>query len=137
MGTNLKLSEIKSRLSPEKEALIIDGDTVMIVNRNTSRLLKLFVKAGHRYAQVDLIECVKFIAEKLKDKVNVQKFLEELIALHSSPEEILELHERLQKPGASVKGSPQCYSIMVGGKPGRPYEFVLVSDVLDPRKDTY
>lgn len=127
MGKTWLLSQIKQIVNPEKESLILDGDYVYIMDPETNRLLKLFVRSRHRYVQVDLLATVQFIANKLKDKVDIQKFLEELMLLHSSPEEILELHDRLQRGEVSVKGKPRCYALMIGGKPGSPYEFVLVS----------
>jgi len=126
MGRTFLFSQIKRLIDPAKESLIVDEDYVYIMDPKTNRLLKLFVKAGHRYTQVDLQKTIGFIAEKLKDTVDAKRFLEELMFLHSSPAEILELHERILK-GASVKDKPGCYSLMIGGKKGRPYEFVLVS----------
>lgn len=120
------LSQIKERIDPEKDYLVIDGDYVIICDTEPpNRIKMLFKKAKERYVQIDLEETLNFITRKLAPKVDVKRFLKELILLHSSPEEIEELKTRLQK-APKITAAPRCYSLMIAGKRGRPYEFNLV-----------
>jgi hypothetical protein len=50
------------------------------------------------------------------------------LLIQSGPVEILELKERLEKSYAKIKDTPGCYSLLVGGKRGKPYEFVLINN---------
>jgi len=121
------LRAIKESIDPEKENITIEGEYVVVTsNEEPFKLKAIFKKAGYRYAQFDLQEAVKMIVSKLAPQVDVKKFLEELILLHSSVEEIIDLRERLEKGYVKVKEAERCYSLMVGGKRGRPYEFNLV-----------
>lgn len=131
MRKTWKLSEIKNLIDPKKEAVIVDGDYVYILAQKDDKLLKLFVRARYRYREIDIVEVVSFIAKRLKDGLDVEEFLKELLLLKSPPEHIMELHERLQAKVSgkepSVQQKPQCAALMVGGKRGRPFELVLVA----------
>jgi len=124
------LQAIRASIDSENEAVILDGDYALIVSKEgtANKIKGLFKKAGRqrRYVEIDLVQIVEFIVNKLAPHVDIKEFLKELVLLHSSHEEILELKERLKKGYVSVKGDNQCYSLMVGGKRGRPYEFNLV-----------
>ena len=121
------LENIRKSSDPEKEAVIMDEDLVFILETETSKLKMLFKKAGHRYVQIDIPKTIETIVNKLAPHVDVKKLLTEMLLIQSGPMEIMELKERLEKGYAKVKDVPGCYSIMVGGKRGRPYEFVLIN----------
>lgn len=121
------LQTIKESIDPEKEIVIVVEDYVRIDDIEPPHRLKmLFKKAGNRYVEINISETIRFIADKLKPHVDVSQFLVEHIRAFSSAEEIMELKERLEKGPVKVSGKPLCYSLMVGGKRGRPYEFNLV-----------
>lgn len=122
----ITLQKIRDSIDPEKEVLLIEGEYVVILDAEEPNKLKaLFQKAGYQYVQIDLAKTVKFIAKKLAPHVDVEKFLQERLLLYSDAEEISELQKRL-KGYAKVTEAPRCYSLMVGGKRGKPYEFNLV-----------
>jgi len=130
-GKTFLLSAIRKAIDPNKEALLVVEDFVIIysIDREAQELKKtkmLFKKAGHRYVQIDLEKTVTMIAEKLAPHFDPKRFLKELIMMHSDPEEIMELKERLEGKAAKITAAPLCYSLMIGGKPGKPYEFNLV-----------
>ena len=126
MAKTWTLRTIKETIDPEKEIVIVIEDYVRVDDIEPPHRLKmLFKKAGQRYVEVNFTEIVKFIAEKLAPHMDVEQFLTEHIKAFSSAEEIMELKERLEKP-AKVSAKPLCYSLMVGGKRGKPYEFNLV-----------
>jgi len=121
------LDQIRDSVDYEKQGLQIEEKYVYVHDVNEPyRILKLFQKAGHRYVEVDLQEAINFIAAKLAEHISMEDFLKELIRGHSHPEEIIELQERLSKNYAKVTPVKQCYSLLVGGKRGRPYEFTLI-----------
>jgi len=121
------LESIRKVSDPEKEAVVMDEDLVFVMETETNKLKMLFKKAGHRYVQIDVTKTVETIVNKLAPHVDIKKFLTEMLLIQSGPVEIMELKERLEKGYAKVKDAPGCYSIMIGGKRGRPYEFVLIN----------
>ena len=126
-GKTWTLRTIKESTDPEKEIVIVIEDYVRIDDiKPPHRLKMLFKKAGNRYVGINIAETIRFIADKLKPHVDVGRFLAEHIRAYSSAEEIIELKERLEKGPVKVSGKPLCYSLMIGGKRGRPYEFNLV-----------
>ena len=121
------LRTIKESIDPEKEIVIVVEDYVRIDDiKPPHRLKMLFKKADDKYVEINLAKTIKFIADKLEPHVDVGQFLEEHIRAYSSTDEIIELEKRLEKGHVKVSGKPLCYSIMIGGKRGAPYEFNLV-----------
>ena len=127
MSKTWTVENIRKASDPEKESVIMDGDLVFVLETETNKLKMLFKKAGHRYVQIDVTKTIKSIVNKLAPHVDVKKLLTEMLLIQSGPVEIMELKERLEKGYAKVKDAPGCYSIMVGGKRGRPYEFVMIT----------
>jgi len=121
------LESIRKVSDPEKEAVIMDEDLVFILETETNKLKMLFKKAGNRYVQIDITKTIKTIVNKLAPHVDVKQLLTEMLLIQSGPVEILELKERLEKAYPKVKDAPGCYSLMIGGKRGRPYEFVMIN----------
>ena len=127
MSKTWTLENIRKASDSEKESVIMDGDLVFVLETETNKLKMIFKKAGQRYVQIDITKTIETIVNKLAPHVDVKKLLTEMLLIQSGPMEIMELKERLEKGYAKVKDTPGCYSIMVGGKRGRPYEFVLIN----------
>jgi len=128
LAKTFTLDAIKKAIDPETEFICVEGDLVAICETEEPCKLKaVFKKAGERYVKVDLPAMLELIVSKLAPHIDVKRFLTELITLHSSAEEVLELNERLEKGDVKISEEKRCYSLMVGGKRGRPYEFNLVS----------
>ena len=129
------IEQIREQLDDGKDVLIVDKELVTILDivgdhgtHGHQRIKAIFKKKGnYYYVKVDLNKTIKKIIKRIKPHVNLETFLKELILLRSSPEEIIELEERLEKPETSIRDAPRCYALMIGGKRGRPLEFVLIS----------
>lgn len=127
MGKTWTLQAIKNSMNPEEEALLIEDDLIYIMDiEKPHRLKMIFKKAGKRYVSIDLAKTLENVINKLAPHVDVKKLLMEIILLQSPPQEVLELKERLEKGYAKVTEAKLCYSLMIGGKRGKPYEFNLV-----------
>ena len=127
MAKTWTLRTIKAAVDPEKEVVIVDKEFIAVKNIETNKLTMMFKKAGHRYVRVDLTKTIGFIVEKLAPHIDVKKFLTELIIVTSPPEEIMELRDRLERK-PKISEAPRCLALMIGGKRGRPYEFILVGE---------
>ena len=127
MSKTWTIENIRKASDPEKESVIMDGDLVFVLETETNKLKMLFKKAGHRYVQIDVTKTIKSIVNKLAPHVDVKQLLTEMLLIQSGPVEIMELKERLEKGHAKVKDTPGCYSLTVGGKRGKPYEFVMIN----------
>jgi len=127
MGKTWTLRTIKDATDPDKDVVIVDKEFVAVKNIETNKLTMLFKKAGHRYVCIDLPKTIGFIAEKLAPHVDVKKFLTELITVTSPPQEIMELKDRLEGV-PKISEAPRCLALMIGGKRGRPYEFIIVGE---------
>lgn len=126
MAKTWTLTQIRAIRDPDKETLVVEDEYAYILGMEPLKLKVLFKKAGNRYVQINLPNVVETIVKKLAPHVDIKKFLEELILIHSPPEEIMELKERLEKGYVKITEAPRCYSLMIGGKRGRPLEFNLV-----------
>jgi len=127
MAKTWTLTQIRESINEEKEVIIAEDELVSVMEKEEPHRLKmLFKKAGNRYVPIEITFIIEKIVNKLAPHVDVKRFLKELLVLYSAPEEILELSERLEKGYVKVSEAKRCYSIMIGGKPGRPYEFNLV-----------
>ena len=120
------LENIRKASDPEKEAVVMEEDLVFVLETETNKLKMLFKKAGQRYVQIDVTKTIETIANKLAPHVDIKKLLTEMLLIKSGPVEIMELKERLEKSYAKIKDTPGCYSLTVGGKRGKPYEFILI-----------
>lgn len=76
---------------------------------------------------IDLNGVIREIIEKVEDKVEVKKLLEETLKT-SPPSDILEALRRLKQPKklAETKTKPGCYSLNIPGNRGqRPLEIAI------------
>lgn len=121
----LTMNQIMDEIKPGKEYLVYlktkNYNHVIIVD-GENHLLRLY-KVVHEYPK--LLERVEIDFEALAERLapgldKVALIMDVLVS--AAPEEILEVQERLEHPEASVKGGPGCFSILIGGKPGRPFE---------------
>ena len=115
-------------LDTETIALSDDKKHACILDEESNRMKALFVKGSYgRYVKLDLPSMVRLIVDKLAPHFDAQNFLEELILLQTPPEEVDELFQRLGAPHVSVKQHRDCYTLRIGGKKGRPFDFVTVT----------
>lgn len=124
------LTQLMSLIDMDTETIALSDDKkhVCILNEESNRMKALFVKGSHgRYVKLDLPSMVKLITEKLAPHFEVKKFLEELLLLQTSPDDVDELFQRLEAPHVSVNQHRDCYTLRIGGKKGRPFDFMTVT----------
>ncbi|MBA7557270.1 hypothetical protein ES705_50016 [subsurface metagenome] len=122
------LEQIQELVKEEDEIMQVEGKFALIVEcKKPFKLLKAFQKKDDKYVVIDIHKIARFIAKRLGSYLNSEEFLKELLIDHSHPCELMELKERLENPDAVIKPAKQCYSFLIGGKRGRPYEFTLVT----------
>lgn len=123
----MKIEEILELLESDKEILQIEEKTMFIIDIDTHKLKRAWKRVNGDFEELELDVIVSRIAKKLKDKVDAEALLKELLIAQTHPEFLLDLDERLQKPDVMVKSKPtRCYSLSIGGKRGRPVELTLV-----------
>ena len=127
-----RLEEISKAVDPEKEVLLQEDRYVWVVNKKDGSLKRTFVRIDNArgYREIHIEDLIKRIADRLKDSVKAKSLIRQLfeeILFKLPPEEIIEIGERLEKPEVSIKPAPRCLALMIGGKVGRPKEFVLVT----------
>ena len=72
----------------------------------------------------DTEKLVKEIVEVLKDKISVEKFLEDVLN-DIDPEELEEIYERAVVKKGKIREEEGCYKLLIGGKRGAPFELML------------
>lgn len=121
-----KIEEIVTQVDPSKQRFFLTEELAFIYNVDAVRLEKVWKKSNGDYVELNLKEIVDNIASYLKDFVDVKALLKEILETDTSPREIIEVAERIEKK-PTVKSAPgKCYSLMIGGKKGRPHEFALL-----------
>jgi len=123
------LDQISNLVDEEEDQILqVEGEFALIVEtKKPFKLIRAFKKKDAEYEEMDIYTIARFIAKKLASYLNSKEFLTELLIDHSHPMELQELKERLEHPDATITPAKRCYSFMIGGKKGRPYEFTLVT----------
>ncbi len=122
------LDQISNFVNEEDQILQVEGEFALIVeSKKPFKLIRAFKKKDTEYEEMNIHKIARFIAKKLASYLNSEEFLKELLIDHSHPMELQELKERLEHPDATIKPAKTCYSLLIGGKKGRPYEFTLVT----------
>ncbi len=122
----MKTKDIIKEIDLEKFAVQLEDNCIMVVDIITYKLKRLFIldPSDNEYMEMDLDVAIEKIVDYLKDKVSIADLLREFFKSQASVDEILEISERItHKP--SVRQGP-CFSLLIGGKPGRPYELLMV-----------
>lgn len=85
------------------------------------------VKWYHVDKSIRLMDTDKMVAgivSVLKDKVDVEELIKDAL-YDSNPETLEEVFERAVVKKGSIKSKEGCYKLAIGGKPGKPFEFML------------
>ena len=74
--------------------------------------------------QLNMVEQRKAVVKKLAKYVEAERLLMEIL-LGYTPEQMIELHERVIEKKGKVTSGSGCYSLKIGGKRGTPFELYL------------
>ena len=123
--SKFRLVDIVSSFSLEKYNIICSEKYIWIINRESDKIAKIFMKISEdEFVEVNMEEIASKIAEHLAPYINVKEYLKEFVLSVVPAPEAMEVLERLEK-GGKVTPTKGCFSLMIGGKRGRPFEFVL------------
>ncbi len=126
MTKRYTLSQIYEMAGP-KEYTVMDKEENLIVILNTDDETSRVFKIVHEYPLLaeELIVDFQDLAEKLARELDKVELLKEVLR-SAPPNDVVEIKERLDaKPDASITSSPGCFSLRIGGRPGRPRELVI------------
>lgn len=124
----MKCEEIFALLDRKTEFLTFDDVYAYILDSKTYKLKRVWKwQEETGFEEIDIKKVVANIAKALKDKVDGEALLKEFLMAKAHPEEIQELKERVVDKEAKITSKPkECYSLVIGGKRGRPYVLPLV-----------
>ncbi len=126
MTKRYTLNQIYDMAGP-KEYTVMDKEDNLIVIINTADETSRVFRIVHQYPLMaeELIVDFQTLAEKLAVGLDKVELLKEVLR-SAPPNDVVEIKERLEaKPDASITSSPGCFSLKIGGKPGRPKELVI------------
>jgi len=93
---------------------------------HTMRDVKWYCIGDKHLKLMDAEKMIEGIIDVLHDKVDVKKLIED--ALHdSSPDDLQEIFDRAVIKKGKVREKEGCYKLLIGGKRGQPFEFMLRS----------
>lgn len=84
----------------------------------------IYKRIGSTIKRIDTEKLVKEIVEVLKDKISVEKFLEDVLN-DIDPEDLEEIYERAVVKKGKIREEEGCYKLLIGGKRGAPFELML------------
>jgi len=119
----MRFEDIAKMVNPEDEIFFYDPeDGIAAILDMESHIKHLFKYSEGSFKEVKLD--IKGMAQKLRAGFETQDFLEEVLET-TAPATLLEVNDRLEHPEAKVTSAPRCFSLMIGGKRGRPLELTL------------
>lgn len=116
----MKLKDIK--LGKDENLIIQEG--FAFIDDFDGHLKRIFEVADGEFTELNLEAITEKIADYLKDKVDIKKFLIDFLSVKTSPKALMELKERVEKK-AAVQDREGCYYINVYGK-HKPIRLYLV-----------
>jgi len=120
----MKFVDIAKLVDPKDGVFFYDPEA------GIAAILDIEGRIQHIYTTKDAVEFreitldIKAMAKKLAEGLDPEAFLEEVLET-TAPVELVEVKERLEHPQATVKSAKRCFSLMIGGKQGRPMELTL------------
>ena len=78
--------------------------------------------------QLNMKEQRKKVVKKLAKYIEPERLLMEILKGYT-PEQMIELHERVIEKKGKVTSGSGCYSLKIGGKRGTPFELYLGGEV--------
>jgi|Deesub1362A_J573_1020465.scaffolds.fasta_scaffold13388_3 uncharacterized protein (DUF2267 family) len=84
----------------------------------------IYKRIGSTIKRVDTEKLVSEIVNVLKDKISVEKLLEDVIN-DIDPEDLEEIYERAVVKKGKIREEEGCYKLLIGGKRGAPFELML------------
>lgn len=112
----------------EKEQYpVIDKEAKLVTVINTKDETKAIYRIIREYPiELEKIEIdIDKMASQLAEHFDSKMLMEEVLR-KADTEQLLDVQERLEVPGASIKSKKGCFSLQIGGKRGRPKELTLI-----------
>jgi len=122
------MSQIYDSLEPEEEYLMVvkEAKIAFIVDKDEHTKKVFHIVNEYPLQLEEITPDFKQLAKKLAEGLDKEALLEDL--LKSKPlETTLEVAARLTNDEAMVKSKEGCFKLLIGGKPGRPYELDILS----------
>jgi len=113
----------------EKEQYpVIDKEAKLVTVINTKDETKEIYRIIRDYPiELEKIEIdIDKMASQLAEHFDSKMLMEEVLR-KTDTEQLLDVQERLEVPGASIKSRKGCFSLQIGGKRGRPKELTLIA----------
>ena len=76
------------------------------------------------YKKMNTKKFIDALVEKLTPHVSVEELLRDTL-YDTNPEDLKEMYERVIEKKGSIREKPGCYKLMLGGKRGVPFQFML------------
>ena len=106
---------------------VIDKEAKLVTVINSEDQTKRIYRIVREYPleleeiEIDLDKMASQLAEHFDSKMLMDEVLRK-----TDTDQLLELKERLETPDASIKSKKGCFSLLIGGKRGRPVELTLI-----------
>ena len=76
------------------------------------------------YKMIDTKRVVEVLVEKLAPYVDIKELVKDAL-YDTDPEALKEMYDRVVLKKGKIKDKPGCYKLVIGGKRGLPFEFML------------
>lgn len=83
-----------------------------------------FATEKNEYKKMNTEKFINKLVDKLVPHVSVEELVRDAL-YDTNPEDLREMYERVIEKKGSVRDKPGCYKLMLGGKKGAPFEFML------------
>lgn len=126
MPKKYTLNQIYDTVKSGEYPIIDKEDKLIVIIKDEDKTARIYkIVSEYPLLAEELIVDFEPIAERLAVGLDAKGLIIEALR-KAPPNDVVEIQERLEKPDAAVKPGPGCYSIKIGGKPGRPIELVIV-----------
>jgi hypothetical protein len=126
MTKKITISELYSQLEIDQYP-IIDKEAKLVTVVDSKDNTKLIYRITREYPleiqkiAMDLDKMASQLAEHFDAKLLLTEVLKK-----ADSGQLLEIQDRLAIPDVSIKSKKACFSLMIGGKVGRPMELTLI-----------
>ena len=121
LGSNYYISHTSKGITGVQPYELIDYDS-----HHTCRDGVYYIIENRKYVQIDMHKLVKDLSKKLAEKLTPEKLMKDVL-YSTEPDELKEIFERVIIKEGKVKESEGCFKLLLGGKPGSPYELMIRS----------
>lgn len=126
--------DIKSREGEYALATLTDKNLVTVTPMDIKENIKITeaivfeILEDNSLRRLNLEDQRKAVVKKLAKYIEPERLLMEIL-IGYTPEQMIELHERVIEKKGKVTSESGCYSLKIGGKRGTPFEVYLGGEV--------